>query len=330
MNICLIGASGFIGTRLIDLLKQQQNWHLLNIDKKNSYLHPEITVITDIRDKENLKSLLNGQDIVILLAAEHRDDVYPISLYYDVNVEGTKNVLETMDIYGINKIIFTSSVAVYGLNKSNPNEDSPVEPFNHYGKSKWEAEKILLEWYNKNKNGKTLTIIRPTVVFGERNRGNVYNLLYQISSGKFLKIGKCNNKKSMAYVGNIVSFILYLIDHAQGYNIYNYVDKPDLSMNELINVVSKSLDRKIPSIKIPYVFGILGGYFFDLFSWITGKKLHINSIRVKKFCATTQFDSSKVSLLGFQPPYSLLDGLDRTLKFEFQNERDDNLIYESE
>lgn len=331
MNITLIGASGFVGTRLIELLKENgNNYQLKNIDKQQSPVYPKITSIADIRDKEKLKTLLQGQDVVVLLAAEHRDDVSPVSLYYDVNVEGARNVLEAMDACGAKKIIFTSSVAVYGLNKDNPNEEHPADPFNHYGKSKWQAEEILREWYNKNSNEKSLTIVRPSVIFGERNRGNVYNLLKQISSGRFLKVGSCNNKKSMAYVGNIVSLLSHFIEHAQGYNVYNYIDKPDLSMNELIDVVGKSLGRKIPSIKVPYFIGMLGGYCFDVLAKITGKKLSISSVRVKKFCATTQFDASKILTSGFKPSYTLSEGLDRTIKFEFVDKQKDDLIFISE
>jgi nucleoside-diphosphate-sugar epimerase len=329
-RICLIGASGFVGTRLIELLKQNSNYHLKNIDKQQSPVYPEITTIADVRDKKKLKALLQGQDIVILLAAEHRDDVSPTSLYYNVNVEGTHNVLEAMDTCGVKKIIFTSSVAVYGLNKNNPNEEHPADPFNHYGKSKWQAEEALRDWYNNNGEEKTLTIIRPSVIFGERNRGNVYNLLKQISSGRFLKVGACNNKKSMAYVGNIVSLLSYLIENAQNYNVYNYIDKPDLSMNELIEVVGNSLGRKIPAIKVPYFFGLFGGYCFDVLAVLTHKKMSISSVRIKKFCATTQFDATKVLTSGFKPVCSLSEGLEKTIKFEFVVPTKDNLIFESE
>jgi nucleoside-diphosphate-sugar epimerase len=329
-NITLIGASGFVGSRLIELLKQNSDYNITNIDKQQSPLYPEITTIADVRDKENLKTLLQGQDVVVLLAAEHRDDVTPTSLYYDVNVEGARNVLEAMDFCGVKKIVFTSSVAVYGLNKENPNEDFPADPFNHYGKSKWQAEEVLREWFNKNGGEKSLTILRPTVIFGERNRGNVYNLLKQISSGRFLKVGSCKNKKSMAYVGNIVSLLSHFIENAKGYNVYNYIDKPDLTMNELIDVVGKSLGRKIPSIKVPYFLGMLGGYCFDILAKITGKKLSISSVRVKKFCATTQFDVTKILSSGFKPKYTLAEGLDRTIKFEFVNAQKDDLIFVSE
>ena len=118
----------------------------------------------------------------------------PTSLYYDVNVQGTKNVLKKMDELGVKNLIFTSSVAIYGLDKNNPDENHIHDPFNHYGKSKWQAEKVIRNWFDNNPEDKSVTIIRPTVIFGERNRGNVFNLLRQISSGKFLMIGKGQNK----------------------------------------------------------------------------------------------------------------------------------------
>ena len=147
MKITIIGASGFVGTRLINLLKDCISFNIKNIDKQQSHFHPEITTIANVLDKNKLTELLVGTDLVVLLAAEHRDDVSPISLYYDVNVGGLRNTLEAMETNGIKRIVFTSSVAVYGLNKKNPNEDHPADPFNHYGKSKWQAELVLQEWY---------------------------------------------------------------------------------------------------------------------------------------------------------------------------------------
>ncbi|MES2284313.1 MAG: NAD-dependent epimerase/dehydratase family protein [Bacteroidota bacterium] len=315
-KIAFLGGSGFVGTRLIEIT--QKHFVLKNIDKEQSEKYPEITSICDVRNQSNLKKELKGWDAVVLLAAEHRDDVFPISLYYDVNVQGTQNVLDAMDENEIKVIIFTSSVAIYGLDKINPNENHPADPFNHYGKSKWQAEEILREWYNKDSENKSLTIIRPTVIFGENNKGNVYNLLKQISSGKFLMVGKGENKKSMAYVGNATTFIKYQLENIKvGYQVFNYSDKPDFSMNELVTQVEKSLNKHIPSIHFPYWLGMLGGFGFDFLSFVTGKKFSINSIRVKKFCATTQFDSSKVQASGFIAPFTINEGLHKTLQNEF-------------
>jgi nucleoside-diphosphate-sugar epimerase len=295
MKISIIGGSGFVGSRLIARLMELPDIKLSNIDKNESRLYPEITNIANVLDLDALSNLLQGTDIVVLLAAEHRDDVTPISLYYDVNVKGAENTCIAMERNGISRLIFTSSVAVYGLNKTNPDEETPVDPFNDYGKSKWQAECVLQTYASAHQDW-NIQIVRPTVLFGEGNRGNVYNLLRQIASGKFLMIGKGTNKKSMSYVGNIVDFIIFLIEtqkDIKGYSLFNYVDKPDLTTRELVSIVSKVLNKHIPAIRIPYWIGMTGGYCFDCLGKVLGKKLAISSVRVKKFCAVTQFDASK-------------------------------------
>ncbi|GET24189.1 NAD-dependent epimerase/dehydratase family protein [Prolixibacter sp. NT017] len=328
-KILLIGASGFVGTRVLDITKEE--FSTSNFDKQQSIYHPETTTIGDVRNQTELDNALQNQEAVVLLAAEHRDDVSPVSLYYDVNVQGARNVLEAMDKNGVKNIIFTSSVAVYGLNKKNPDENHPADPFNHYGKSKWQAEEVLRKWHQKDPENRSLTIIRPTVIFGERNRGNVFNLLKQIASGKFLMVGKGTNKKSMAYVGNIAAFIKFQLDNLQpGYLVYNYIDKPDFNMNELVAQVEKSLNKNIPSTHFPYWLGMLGGYGFDVLSKVTGKKFAVSSVRVKKFCATTQFDAAKAHSSGFKAPFTLAEGLHRTLHYEFIDTEKDGVTFESE
>lgn len=330
MKVVMIGASGFVGTRLIDLLKTDNNYELKNVDLLPSHFFNDVTVIGDVRKQEDMDKELSGADVVVLLAAQHRDDVSPVSLYYDTNVGGMEVTLKAMEKNGVKRLIFFSSVAVYGLNKENPSEDHPKDPFNHYGKSKWQAEQVLQEWHSSHSDW-NINIIRPTVIFGERNRGNVYNLLSQISSGRFLMVGKGTNKKSMAYVGNVVAFVKFLIEEKKsGYNVYNYIDKPDFDMNELIALVEKVLNKHIPSIHFPYWMGMMGGYCFDVLAKILGRKLAISSVRVKKFCATTEFDSSKMQSTGFQPPYTLSEGLSRTLEFEFLHPRKDDITFKSE
>lgn len=322
----IIGGSGFVGSMLCSDL-DKMSFSIL--DKVKSNFFPDETQFCDIRSMNTIK-IPRETNSIVLLAAEHRDDVNPTNLYYDVNVEGTKNVLLKMDELGLKNLIFTSSVAVYGLNKKNPDENHDKDPFNHYGKSKWEAEKVIKEWYEKDSKGKSVTIIRPTVIFGERNRGNVYNLLKQISSGKFLMIGKGQNKKSMAYVGNVVAFIKDQIEKKEpGYHVYNYADKPDFTMSELSSIIESKMNLSIPKTRIPYWLGMLGGYGFDLLALLSRKKLSISSVRVKKFCATTQFDATKAHSI-FKAPFSLEEGLNKTLEFEFINPKEDDMLFYSE
>lgn len=327
-RLAVIGGSGFVGSRLLQELGTEQCY---NIDKKQSPFFPEITRIKNICDN-GLEDFIDKEtNQVVLLAAEHRDDVSPISLYYDVNVEGTKRVLAAMDQFEINHIVFTSSVAIYGLNKDNPNEKHQADPFNHYGKSKWLAEETLRSWYYKDPEKRTLTILRPTVIFGERNRGNVYNLLRQIASGKFLLVGRGQNMKSMAYVGNIASFLQHCISiHEPGYRVYNYIDKPDLNMNELVSLVKDKIGKTKSTPRMPYFIGVFGGYCFDLLSRISGKNYPVSSVRVRKFCSTTQFDSTLVNKSGFKAPFTLQEGLERTLQYEFISKQQDSITFETE
>ncbi len=272
MKITIIGASGFIGTRLLgQLCDEPQKYELKNIDLQPSHFFQHLTRIGDVRCQEQMDNELKDSDVVVLLAAQHRDDVSPVSLYYDTNVGGMEVTLKAMEKNGCKRVVFFSSVAVYGLNKKNPDENHPADPFNHYGKSKWQAEEVLQCWYRSHPDW-NIDIIRPTVVFGERNRGNVYNLLKQISSGKFLMVGKGNNRKSMAYVGNIVAFVKFLIEEkTEGYNVYNYVDNPDFTMNELVGHVSQVLNKHIPMTHFPYWLGMMGGYCFDVLAWMLRK-----------------------------------------------------------
>lgn len=331
MKILLIGGSGFVGTRLLGLLgENKETYQCKNVDLLPSHFFNEVTEIGDVRNQEQMDAQLNGADVVVLLAAQHRDDVSPVSLYYDTNVGGMEVTLKAMEKNGVKRLIFFSSVAVYGLNKENPDETHEADPFNHYGKSKWQAEQVLQKWFTTHKDW-NIDIVRPTVIFGERNRGNVYNLLKQISSGKFLMVGKGENRKSMAYVGNIVAFVKYLINNiTTGYNVYNYVDKPDNNMNQLVENVSHVLKKHIPATHFPYWLGMIGGYCFDILAKITGKKLTVSSVRVKKFCATTEFDATKVHTCGFKAPYTLDEGLARTLEFEFVHPRTDDITFKTE
>tara|TARA_B100000900_G_C20601770_1_gene725962 strand:- start:5051 stop:6031 length:981 start_codon:yes stop_codon:yes gene_type:complete len=326
MKTLVIGGSGFVGSSLINILDKKNT---KNLDKNPS---PFFNKLTDIGNILNEDALNFDSDIktIVLLAAEHRDDVSPTSLYYDVNVQGTINVIKAMDNAGIKNLIFSSSVAIYGLNKDNPNEDFTQDPFNHYGKSKWKAEQVIHKWFKDDPKDKSITIIRPTVIFGERNRGNVYNLLKQIANERFMMIGQGKNKKSMAYVGNVVAFIKDRLDKLDsGYHVFNYADKPDFSMTELVKIIENKMNISTPKLKIPYWIGGLGGYLFDLIGFITRKKLSISSVRVKKFCATTQFDALKAHS-NFKAPYTLEQGLNATLDYEFINPKEDEVLFYSE
>ena len=313
MSIAIIGGAGFIGTRLAHRLNDSEfDYTIYDKDTSSS----DKIVELDIENSQSLSKIMNCEAI-INLAAVHRDDVEPKSRYDDVNVQGSKNICDAARKYGINKIIFTSSVAIYGFAPPNTNESGRPNYFNDYGRTKLMAEEVFRDWYSEDPDHRTLVIIRPTVVFGEGNRGNVYNLLKQIASGMFVMIGDGKNKKSMAYVENVAAFIQHTLSFEPGTHVYNYIDKPDMDMNELITVVRTSLNKPLkPVIKLPYSIALFVGYIFDLVSFVTRIKFPISSIRIRKFCSDSQFGSSVIKS-GFQAEFTLKEALKRTIEFEF-------------
>lgn len=321
MKISLIGGSGFIGQFLIPLLAKQN--HIVEIiDIQPPPIHPHSYHHADIRKIDELSLSINNIDILINLAAVHRDDVVPKKLYREVNVEGSSNLCKIASQKQINHIVFISSVAVYGFPGPHTNEKSTLRPFNEYGITKASAEEVFTSWQRENPVERVLTIIRPTVVFGPGNRGNVFNLMKTIASGKFIMIGNGQNKKSMAYVENVAAFISYLINNTKpGIHIYNYTDKPDLSMNELIKTVNLALGKS-PRIKfkIPYYVGLFAGYISDLSQTLFRISMPISSVRVKKFCASTTFHT-EADTNGFIPVLTLKEGIFKTIKYEFLEER---------
>lgn len=327
MKIAIIGGDGFIGTRLVKFL-EQLNYDFTVYDK-NIDVNEKKSKYLDVENKDSLLEI-DGADVIINLAALHHDNIRPISRYDEVNIQGSINICNAARKLGIKKIIFTSSVAVYGFAPANTDENGAHNYFNDYGRTKHFAEKIFIDWQKEDGENRTLVIIRPTVVFGEGNRGNVYNLLKQIASGKFLMIGKGKNIKSMAYVKNVAAFLEYSLSFNAGIHIYNYIDKPDLDMNALVCKVRKTLFRKNNiGIRLPKFLGVVIGLFADLLTKITGKNFSISSIRIKKFLATTQFNSS-TDLTDFIPPVSLEEGLEKTIRYEFIEDNSDKKTFKSE
>jgi len=326
-TIAIIGGAGFLGTRLCqrfdisDVKYSVFDKAIDTADANASYL--------DVEDMVDIKKLSSAK-LIINLAAIHRDDVRPLSRYDDVNVKGAVNICDAARAHGINKIIFTSSVAIYGFSPADTNESGEPNYFNDYGRTKYLAEGVYKEWQAEDPKNRTLIIVRPTVIFGEGNRGNVFNLIKQIALGRFVMFGHGKNKKSMAYVENVAAFLEYCLSFKPGLHIYNYVDKPDLDMNSLIMMVRKTLFRKNNvGLRLPGFLGIFIGYFADVIAILANKPLPVSSIRVKKFMETTQFASS-VSKTGFIPPVSLEDGLAKTLHYEFVEDNSEKRTFDTE
>ena len=323
----VIGGAGFVGSRLAERFDKLARKYLIcdiNIENRSDNI-----IYLDVEDEKSLEQLA-GFDSIVNLAAVHRDDVRPLTRYDDVNVQGAVNVCQAAIKYNIGMIVFTSSVAIYGFAPVDTDESGVPNYFNDYGRTKFLAEGVYKEWQSEDPDNRTLVIIRPTVIFGEGNRGNVYNLLRQIASRRFVMFGDGKNRKSMAYVENVAAFLEFSLSFPPGVHIYNYIDKPDLDMNTLISGARNTLfGKNNVGLRLPGFLGIFIGYFADGFAKIIKKSLPVSSIRVKKFMGITQFASS-ASGTGFVAPISLEDGLARTLRYEFIEDNSKNRTFDTE
>ena len=318
MKVTIIGGSGFVGTRLTKRLLAS-GYEVKIADKNDSVAYPELRVFCDVRQPQTLEKELAGSDVVINLAAEHRDDVTPRSLYDEVNVDGAQNVCQACSKLGIKKIIFTSSVAVYGFAPVGTDETGEINYFNDYGRTKWLAEGKYREWLAAHP-GNSLVIVRPTVIFGEQNRGNVYNLLHQIAGGHFPMVGNGRNRKSMNYVENVAAFLEYELQHDReaGEHLYNYCDTPVYDMNHLVLDTYKALGK--PRKKLwhwPFWLAYCGGLCVDALAFVLRRKFVISAIRVKKFTQDTYFVGRNILNTDFVAPVPLEEGLRRTIDYEF-------------
>lgn len=316
-SIAVIGGSGFIGTRLIELLIEAGHTVTI-VDIRNSEKYPELRKAGDVRKIEDIVSACRGCDTIYNLAAEHKDDVRPLSLYDDVNVQGARNVCIVAEQLGIQKIIFTSTVAIYGFSENELNENADINYINDYGRTKYEAEQVYLQWVERSPE-RCLRMVRPTAVFGEGNRGNVYNLIRQLGKKHFVMVGEGSNQKSIAYVGNIVAFLKFLLTvDGEQTEIFNYADKPDLRMNEMVPLVREAFGygATLP-VRLPYWLAYPVATVLDMIAVITHQSFPVSRVRLRKFCSNSQFSTKRLKATGFEAEYELTAALRQTIRAEF-------------
>jgi nucleoside-diphosphate-sugar epimerase len=143
-------------------------------------------------------------------------------------------------------------------------------------------------------------------------------------------IGNGTNRKSMAYVENVAAFLEHRVYGPPGVETWNYVDGPDLTMNELVSTVRCLMSRSAGvRVRIPYAAGIAVGAAADLLARLTRRSFTVSAVRVRKFCAETSF-SSAASTTGFVSPVPLAAAIRRTVQHEFLETHLDEEVFASE
>ena len=288
MTLLFTGASGFLGSNIIQLLNGAYNIISVGLSPQDTYL---VDIATDI------PTFIDAFDVVFHAAGKAHSVPKTEAekrLFFDVNLQGTKNLCTALERSGIPKaFIFISTVAVYGCDSGeNITEEHPLNGTTPYALSKIKAEKYLEGWCAMH-NVK-LSILRPSLIAGPNPPGNLGAMIRGIRNGKYLSIAGGKARKSVLMVQDIANFLPMLIEKG---GIYNVCDSYQPSFRELEMVICKQLSRKGP-ISIPYWLAKSMAVVGDCL----GEKAPINSLKLRKITSSLTFSNEKAMReLGWKP-----------------------------
>jgi len=219
----IFGGSGFIGLYFAEELINQKNFELIylidikepidNFLSEKFFLLNENKKIKFIKSdvRQNLNNLpIKNVDLIADFAAIHREPGHESHEYFDTNVNGSKNICSFANYTKCKNIIFTSSIAVYGIGDHEKSEITKTLPSTAYGKSKLESEKNYIDWSNQNIDGRILTICRPGVVFGPGENGNVTRLIKIIKKKLFFYMGNKDLRKAGIYIKELINTMIWV------------------------------------------------------------------------------------------------------------------------
>ena len=318
-NIIIFGGTGYIGSSLAQyFLKKKKKTKIFLLDIRKPKINKKNKNIKyikcDVRKKINIK-FKEKIDLIINLAAIHREPGHLSEEYFDTNVEGSKNIVMFANKNKINNIIFTSSISVYGNKILKKNENTKLYPETPYGISKLISEKIFENWQSKNPKKRILTISRPGVVFGKEEKGNMERLKNLAKNPFFLFVGNKNTYKATIYIKELINQILWvnlgqkkkILDSVV---IFNSTTYPVLKFIEIFEIIRKIQRTKNFTIEFPFLLILFTSYFIQFFCNLLSienkyhptriKKLKINNFVEPNFLIKNKYNFKYTHLTAFR------------------------------
>lgn len=292
LKIELTGASGFVGRNLVEFLEGKFNVKTLKI-----------------RYKDKQKYSFDSNVIIHLAGQAHdlKNVVLPIDYYQD-NTELTKKIYDAFLSSDSEKFIFFSSVKAVKDNVTGVlNEDDEMRPETDYGKSKQLAEQYIFEHFPKNKK---VYILRPCMIHGEHNKGNL-NLLYQLIKNRIpYPLGAFENQRSFLGIKNLCFIVKELIDRNDiPSGVYHLADNETISTKDLVLLIGKIINKKVLVFKIPKSIVKNIAIVGDIF------RFAFNSEKLNKMTENYVVSNQKIKqVLGVDLPFSCTEGLTETIK----------------
>ena len=287
-SFLIIGGSGFIGRNLaVRLRRLHPQARIVVADLQEPLPAPHSStadfVQCDVRKNIAAQIGQTSYDCIYNLAAIHREPGHAEQEYYDTNIQGANNVCAYAEVVGCNRIVFSSSIAVYGVAPSGTDESAHKHPATAYGITKLMAEGIHEKW-QRNSPGRILRIIRPGVVYGPGDTGNVLRLIRAVKKGYFFLPGDPGTRKSFAYIDGLLDSIEFAEGLPDPVFVYNYVEKETLPIKQLVSASAHMLGCRTPVIRVPLTLLIPLAH---LIQWITRGQSPIHPIRVYKAGVST-------------------------------------------
>jgi len=317
MKVLVTGGTGFTGKALVRRLIEMGH-QVVALDYKEGLKTQEIrewgaeVILGSVTDMDVVRRAVEGAEVVHHVAAAFREMDVPERYYYEVNVEGTRNVLQAALDAGVRKVIYCSTCGVHG-NVDHPpaGEDAPIRPADYYQRTKWEAEPLAREFFER---GLKTTILRPAAIYGPGDPERFYLIFKRVAGGTFPMFGNGRTLYHPLYIDNLVdAFILAMEDGKGDGEAYLIADEQYIEIEDLVRRVGKALgmDVKIPHYPVWPV--VVAGHIVEKACKPFGINPPIFPRRVDWYRQNRAFRIEKARRdLGYQPRVGIDEGLRRT------------------
>ena len=316
MKALVTGASGFTGSYLVrNLLKH--GYQVRAFVRPQSNLAAleglDVELVRGVLEEPaDVLEAVAGVDVVFHIAALYREAGVPDRRYWEVNVEGTRHVLDAAVRHGVERVVHCSTVGVHGhIDQPPANEFAPFKPGDVYQVTKLEGEKLAWQYWKREQL--PVTVVRPTGIYGPGDM-RFAKLYRMVQKGTFVMLGRGDTLYHLTYVEDLVEGIRLAgeVEKAVG---QPYILGGDgwTTLGEFVALVARTLGVKPPRRRLPVWPVYFAGYLCKKVCIPLGVEPPIYRRRVKFFTKDRAFDISKAkSELGYQPRVSLEEGVRRT------------------
>ena len=305
----IFGGTGYIGTNLAEYLIRRGWTGVLLADIRpptRSHLQDVAYEHCDVRKPIFAQIGPHRCDWIFNLAAIHREPGHDFREYFDTNLPGARNVCDYAGLIECRNILFSSSIAVYGEINQPTAETVPPYPDTGYGISKLCAELIHQGWQSRDP-GRRLVIVRPGVVYGPGDPGNILRMIRALQRGLFVMPGDGTIRKSYAYIYGLLDSMEFMLGRDEPCLCYNYVERDTESLRELVAITSAMLGIRRPKMRVPE--SVLVGVA-ALAQFVTGGRSPIHPVRVRKAAHSTHIIPAELIRLNFAFRYDFARSLE--------------------